>query len=55
MNWDLEEKRIEFSFCVLRKLVRNIWMKAYWNTRCQYLEPRYDKIYFEGLKWLNKL
>ncbi len=55
MNWDLEERRLELSFWVIGKLVKNIMMKCYWNIRCQYLEPRYDKIYMEGINWFDKL
>lgn len=55
INWELEEKRIDLSFWVIRKLVKNIMMKMYWNIRCQYFEPRYDRIYIEGIRWLDSL
>jgi HEPN domain-containing protein len=48
----LEEKKAKFKK-LLQKITRNR-KRVIEKARKNYIPPRYDNIYFEGVDWLNK-
>ena len=55
MSWDLEILMFVVQTQFLRKRVWNIFARATNEFFLAYPEPRYDEIFFRGVKWLDTL
>ncbi len=59
MNWDFEilwfKAHLKALSLVYQRRVDKIFAKAMIYIYRDYREPRYDRIYFEGVRWLDSL